>query len=98
MNLTIPQFTPAMASPRSTLSIPTISKPALKVPQLQRSGNTNTPEHVQAITLKIKSLFRASELCTGNPEALHKIEEEIDNLGNIFGIYKQTMLARLGNK
>ncbi|MFN9690825.1 MAG: hypothetical protein ACK551_01830 [Vampirovibrionales bacterium] len=39
MNLTIPQFTPAMTSPRSTMSIPTISKPALKVPQLQRSGN-----------------------------------------------------------
>jgi hypothetical protein len=60
MNLTIPQFTPATASPRSTLSIPTMSKPALKVPQLQRSGNVQQiiaefPETHKTIAALIKS-------------------------------------------
>jgi hypothetical protein len=63
---------PAKAK-RSNLSIPTMSnKPALKVPQLQRSGQ-HTPEEVQAITLKIKSLLRASEFCKSNTDALQKI-------------------------
>jgi hypothetical protein len=93
MNLTIPPFVPAMAQ-RPNLSIPNMSKPTLKMPQLQRSGQ-HTPEQVKAITSQINGLLTASKFCKNNKEAYEAIMSQIDNLADIFGASKQQMLEKL---
>ena len=74
MNLTIPPFVPAMAQ-RSNLSIPNMSKPALKMPQLQRQGSELDPKNYVTMAKEILKNVPTVELTPEQKEALVKQEE-----------------------